>query len=128
LVGYGYFVASGAGGGSLDLFLVYGSTALAGTAAYALESRTRQVFHQRRVIAAQQEALVREKQKSDELLLNVLPAAIAARLREDATALAEGFDDVTVLFADLVGFTNLAAEMSPVDLVDLLDGLFSRFD
>jgi class 3 adenylate cyclase len=97
-------------------------------AAYTLEARTRQVFHQRRVIEAQGHELAHEKAKSDRLLANMLPESVAARLREDPSALAEAFDEVSVLFADLVGFTTLASAMPAAELVRLLDALFSRFD
>jgi adenylate cyclase len=73
-------------------------------------------------------ALGREREKSERLLLNVLPEAIAARLKESTGIIAEGFPDVTVLFADIVGFTPLARTMEPEALVELLNELFTRFD
>jgi class 3 adenylate cyclase len=112
----------------LDLFLTFAFSGVAATAAYTLEARTREVFHQRRVIEAQRHELALEKDKSDRLLANMLPESVAARLREDPSALAEAFDEVSVLFGDLVGFTNLAATMPATELVQMLDGLFSRFD
>lgn len=62
------------------------------------------------------------------LLLNVLPAQIAERLRHDQGIVAERFEDVSVLFTDLVGFTPLSTKLSPTELVELLNRLFSRFD
>jgi class 3 adenylate cyclase len=67
-------------------------------------------------------------EKSERLLLNILPAPIAARLKEEQRSIADGFPEVTVLFADIVGFTLLAANMSPQDLVQLLNSVFSDFD
>lgn len=67
-------------------------------------------------------------QKSEELLLNVLPEAIAYRLKQGETNIAESFDNVTVLFADLVGFTKLTATTPPDQFIDLLNGVFSTFD
>jgi class 3 adenylate cyclase len=128
LVAFTWFVVGRSHGTLLDLFLGWASSGVAGMAGYTLEGRTRQVFHQRQVIESQQLELAREKEKSDRLLANMLPESVAARLREDPSALAESFDEVTVLFADLVGFTNMAAAMPAAELVRLLDGLFSRFD
>src|SRR4029450_2421619 len=72
--------------------------------------------------------LERERQRSDELLLNILPAPIAARLKDDPRIIADYYPAVTLLSADIVGFPPLAAEMAPEALVTLLDDLFSRFD
>ena len=73
-------------------------------------------------------ALTLEQAKSERLLLNVLPEVIAVRLKESNEIIADGFDDVTVLFADIAGFTPLAARLTPEELVRMLDGLFSEFD
>ncbi len=69
-----------------------------------------------------------EQAKSERLLLNVLPKAIAERLKEDTQTIAESFPEVTVLFADIVGFTKLAARISPTELVQLLNQVFTIFD
>ena len=69
--------------------------------------------------------LCRENQQ---LLLNVLPAPIAAQLKYHSGIIADGFDDVSVLFADIVGFTTLAVNMAPTALVELLNRVFSSFD
>jgi adenylate cyclase len=69
-----------------------------------------------------------ERATSEALLLNVLPASIARRLKGGERQLADRFDDVAVLFADIVDFTPLAERLAPEDLVDLLDGMFSGFD
>jgi hypothetical protein len=70
----------------------------------------------------------RERAKSERLLLNVLPQPIAARLRDTEGTIADGFDEVTVLFADIVDFTTISAGAAPAEIVGLLDELFSRFD
>ena len=93
-----------------------------------LEAQAREAFIQRRTIAAQLEALDAEKAKSDALLLNVLPAAIAERLKSENRPIADGFQDVSVLFADIVGFTRLSARLSPSELVGRLNDIFSVFD
>ncbi|MFY0612405.1 MAG: hypothetical protein JXQ99_12810 [Hyphomicrobiaceae bacterium] len=72
--------------------------------------------------------LQREKQRSDQLLLNILPAEVAERLKAGEEPLADHREAVTVLFADLVGFTNMSRQMPAADLVALLNDLFSRFD
>lgn len=68
------------------------------------------------------------KKKSDHLLLNILPAAIVENLKKGAGSAAERFDSATVLFADIVDFTSMAARTSPLELVSLLNQIFSRFD
>ena len=75
-----------------------------------------------------EDALREEQEKSEKLLLNILPKAIAERLKQNETTIAEYFPEVTVLFADIVGFTALSAVMNPIDLVELLNKIFSRFD
>ncbi len=75
-----------------------------------------------------EDALREEQEKSEKLLLNILPQAIAERLKKNETTIAEYFPEVTVLFADIVGFTHLATIMPPIDLVELLNKIFSRFD
>jgi len=93
-----------------------------------LERSRRRVFHQDIVIGEQSEALRTEKDKSDRLLLNVLPSAIAERLREGESTIADLYPSVTVLFADVVGFTALAAREAPGRVVELLGELFGCFD
>jgi adenylate cyclase len=74
-------------------------------------------------------ALLRiEQERSERLLLNVLPASIAERLKSQGGVIAERHGEVTVLFADLAGFTPAAERLPPDRVVTLLDGIFSRFD
>ena len=74
-------------------------------------------------------AVIENKNRENEaLLLNVLPAPIANRLRGGELSIADGFAEVTVAFADIVGFTAMSAGMPPGEVVTLLNGLFSRFD
>ena len=64
----------------------------------------------------------------ERLLLNILPAPIAQRLRQGEMVIADQFDEMTVLFADVVDFTKLASRLSPTEVVDVLNGVFSIFD
>ncbi|NEP57181.1 MAG: PAS domain S-box protein, partial [Symploca sp. SIO2G7] len=75
-----------------------------------------------------EEALRIEQEKSERLLLNILPKPIAEQLKQNTSAIAEQFNDATILFADIVGFTPLSARMSPIELVSLLNQMFSTFD
>ena len=68
------------------------------------------------------------RRRADALLLNVLPAPVADRLKHDTSTIADGFDEVTVLFADIVNFTTMSADTDPVDVVNFLNDLFSQFD
>ncbi len=89
-------------------------------AGYFIESGLRSNYMQQLI-------LEQERQRSDALLLNILPAPVAERLKRGESVV-DGYDEVTVLFADLVGFTPMSAEMSPQALVTFLNQIFSRFD
>ncbi|WP_191015297.1 adenylate/guanylate cyclase domain-containing protein [Treponema zioleckii] len=69
-----------------------------------------------------------EKNKSDRLLRSILPDKIADELRDDVHSIGEAFEDVTLLFSDIVGFTNTSSQHSASEIVDALNDLFSRFD
>ena len=69
-----------------------------------------------------------QKEQIEELLLNILPKPIADRLQEGQSIIADSFSDVSVLFADLVGFTNFAAHQTAAETVKVLNQIFSRFD
>jgi guanylate cyclase len=72
--------------------------------------------------------LVRERQRSEDLLLNVLPEEIAPRLKADTGIIADHFDSASVLFADIEGSTPLFEKMQPDEMVDWLNQMFSLFD
>ncbi|WOD40519.1 adenylate/guanylate cyclase domain-containing protein [Nodosilinea sp. E11] len=74
------------------------------------------------------QALQAEKEKSEQLLLNILPLPIATRLKQGRSTIADHFAEVTVLFADIVEFTQLSETLSPQELVALLNDVFSQFD
>ncbi len=75
-----------------------------------------------------EDRLAEEHARSEGLLLNILPAPISARLKETRESIADGFAEVTVLFADIVGFTELSQKLTPAELVDMLNRTFSSFD
>src|SRR5437762_5336529 len=74
------------------------------------------------------DALAREQERSERLLLNVLPKEIAPRLKAGESAIADPYQHATVLYADIVGSTMLAERLDAKQLVALLNGIFSRFD
>ena len=69
-----------------------------------------------------------EQEKSERLLLNILPQPIAERLKQPGATVAESFTEVTVLFADIADFTVMSTGMSPLQLVELLNEIFCKFD
>jgi class 3 adenylate cyclase len=73
-------------------------------------------------------ALQLEQERSERLLLNVLPAPIATRLKAGEPVIADAFPEVTVLFADIVDFTRRSQRISPAQVVQALNELFSAFD
>ena len=85
-------------------------------------------FYASRENARVERELEHERARSDELLHNVLPRRIAARLKADSGAIAERFDQATVLFADIVRFTELSERVPPAEVVSMLDHVFTRFD
>ncbi|GHF57084.1 adenylate/guanylate cyclase domain-containing protein [Seohaeicola zhoushanensis] len=72
--------------------------------------------------------LTREFDRAEGLLRNILPDPVAARLKDSPEVIAEEHAEVSVLFADIVGFTRTSATLPPAGLVAMLDGLFRRFD
>lgn len=74
------------------------------------------------------EELEEEQRRSENLLLNVLPGSIAERLKAGDTTIAERFDSASVIFADIVGFTELSSKYPPEEVVRVLNDIFSAFD
>jgi adenylate cyclase len=72
--------------------------------------------------------LTREREKSERLLRNILPDTVAERLKNNIGTIAESYPSVSVLFADLCGFTTFSQHVDASQLVDLLDDIFSAFD
>lgn len=85
-------------------------------------------WYQRLLADTAEEALSEANERSERLLLNILPADIAVRLKANEYPIAERKRDIAVLFADIVGSTSIAEQLTADDLVATLDGLFSSFD
>ena len=83
---------------------------------------------QRKQLESQHIKLIQEQEKAELLLLNILPAQISDRLKSGEDRCADRHASVSILFADLVGFTKLSQGMTASQLVDMLHGLFSDFD
>lgn len=90
-------------------------------AGYFLELYHRRDFLQRRIIEIEQD-------KTQALLLNILPKEIAAILKTQRRVIADRFDNVSILFADVMDFTPMSGRMKPEELVNLLNEVFSDFD
>jgi len=82
----------------------------------------------RRALRVEHRLLLAEQERSERLLLNVLPAPIAARLKQTDDVIADAFGEVTVLFADIVDFTRRSQRIAPEQVVQVLNDLFSVFD
>ena len=85
-------------------------------------------LHYQWIIHQTEAELKRANSKSEKLLANVFPLAILEKLKNKEEPIAERFDSASVFFADIMGFTSLSEKLSPVELVNLLDKLFSLFD
>ena len=88
------------------------------------------VWYAMREIARAETAMEQEYQRSETLLANIIPAGIAARLKDPSrdAPIADHFDDASILFADIAGYTERASETDPGDLVAFLDRLYTEFD
>jgi class 3 adenylate cyclase len=99
-----------------------------------LEAKTHQEFveNQNRVleetVAERTKDLKLESQKSERLMLNILPESIASRLKAGDDSISDSYQNATILFSDLVGFTKMSSSKTAEELVFLLNDLFKRFD
>ena len=81
-----------------------------------------------KAIREQTEIIKQKNEENERLLLNILPAPIAGRLKSGARTIADAYGEVTVLFADIVGFTKFSSSLPGPELVEMLNELFSAFD
>lgn len=88
---------------------------------FLLDTVNRRLFISERHLAA-------ERERADGLLKNILPDSVAEQLKGSSATVAQEYDSVTILFADIVGFTAFAMHVEPTVVVDLLNQLFSTFD
>ena len=93
-----------------------------------IQERTKEISAQKGKIEKQQELLKKEKKKSEDLLLNLLPESTVKELMAKGKASAKAYKSVTVMFTDVVGFTKISENMPPSRLVTKLDVMFRKFD
>ncbi|HYM95307.1 MAG TPA: adenylate/guanylate cyclase domain-containing protein, partial [Chitinophagaceae bacterium] len=93
-----------------------------------VKERTAEVVEEKAQIEKQKDVIQKEKDKSDVLLLNILPYEVAEELKEKGYTTAKSFDEVTILFSDIKGFTHVAERMTAQELVKEIDTYFSAFD
>lgn len=113
---------------ALDVFLFVAASIGSVLALRRFEGERRRVHHQRLVISEQATELQQEKEETERLLLNILPASISVRLRRGESPIADSYPSVSVLFADLQGFTPYAARLGAAEVTRLLSDLFLCFD
>jgi class 3 adenylate cyclase len=94
----------------------------------AVEERTIELVAEKKEVEKQKVVLEKEKQRSDDLLLNILPEEVAEELKNTGVATARNFSNVTILFTDFIGFTKISEKLDANELVDELDICFSKFD
>ena len=109
--------------------ILYGSVIFAFLLAFPISLAVRTVSRRyERQIEASNILIAEEHEKADNLLLSILPASIAQKMKDGATTIVDHFDPVAVLFCDIVNFTPYAAKTTPEKLVRLLNAIFTRFD
>lgn len=84
--------------------------------------------HLEETVRERTQQLEEEKMKTDALLYRMLPKSVAEQLKRGEPVTAESFDQVTIFFSDIVGFTSLAADSKPLEIVSLLNDLYTCFD
>ena len=129
---FDFFLASGVDNGipmkTVAVFFVMNFTIISSMVYLLLRHFVQQRDLFEREISQQRDLIRAEREKSETLLLSILPAHVAERLKHQPGTIADGFADVSVMFADLVNFTRLAEELTPNQVVSFLDEVFTRFD
>lgn len=93
-----------------------------------VKERTLELEIKNREVEKDREIIKLERQKSDNLLLNILPYKIAKRLKSGEEMIADKYDNVTVFFLDIIGFTIISKRITPEELVNMLNMVFTRLD
>lgn len=93
-----------------------------------LRNKNKRIAEQNSIISESKTVIEQEKEKSDQLLLNILPPAVATELKENGASAPRQYEEVSVIFTDFKGFTNIAERLSPEELVKTLDKIFLEFD
>ena len=106
----------------------FAGVAILGLMSFLLFYRFRAKQRTAKVLARNNEDLAEARQRSDELLLNILPAPIAEELKAKGKAMPRQFAEATIFFSDFVNFTRISELLGPEDLVKLLDACFQAFD
>ncbi|MBI2320321.1 MAG: adenylate/guanylate cyclase domain-containing protein [Betaproteobacteria bacterium] len=110
------------------LFFVLNFVAIASIAYAVLRYSAREKQRYEAELVAANGLLRIEQERSERLLLNILPGPVAERLKREGETIADGFADVTVMFADIVNFTRIAEGLSPNQIFTMLNKIFSSFD
>jgi class 3 adenylate cyclase len=107
---------------------VFGLTLVIGRLRQTSKELERRVIERTAQLQEANEQLSKEQEKSERLLLNILPESIAEQLKQGHSTIADGFAEVTILFADIVNFTQLSERVSPTELLKFLNEIFTGFD
>ena len=121
------FVTNSEYAGPTFLFHAFTAIACAGIG-HSIYYLIRSNFQQQETLELQADELARAREKSERLLLNILPQTVARQLKDGASTVADAYDDVSVMFVDICGFTALSDGSRAVDIVKMLNRVFSRFD
>lgn len=129
---FDYFLGFGGTGGmsmkTIGVFFALNFAAMSSIIYFLVRYFVVEMDKIRSQLDLQHQLLAEEQKKSERVLLNVLPSSIAQRLKNNQGLIADGYADVTVMFADLVNFTQLTESLSPEQMVTLLNTIFSGFD
>ena len=129
---FDYYLASGGESGvsmkSIGFFFALNFAAMSSIMYFLVRYFVVEMDKIRVQLDQQHQLLAEEQKKSERVLLSVLPSSIAQRLKDHQGLIADGHADVTVMFADLVNFTQLTESLSPEQMVGLLNTIFSGFD
>lgn len=129
---FDYFLAGGHQTGiplkTIGVFFALNFAAMSSIIYFLIRYFVVETEKMKRRVNLQHRQLIEEQEKSEQLLCNVLPIHIAQRLKSKQGLIADGYADVTVMFADLVNFTQLTEQMSPEQMVALLNTVFTWFD